>query len=162
MTLYDVIFSYSHWRYLHHCCIFHRGGRNKEIISLHYRPTESLHFMQYDLDVRIWFSVNKFQKAWNEAEHYTSRGSQTCKSRTLEGNGRLYWESSVNTARADNAPSEPHKHEGRTINRNSLHIYSQFSILYSCLVYEVPVQHKYMYIQMNSKTGKDHEYMKLK
>lgn len=91
MTLYDVIFSYSHWRYLHHCCIFHRGGRNKEIISLHYRPTESLHFMQYDLDVRIWFSVNKFQKAWNEAEHYTSRGSQTCKSRTLEGNGRLYW-----------------------------------------------------------------------
>lgn len=36
------------------------------------------------------------------------------------------------------------------------------SILYSCLVYEVPVQHKYMYIQMNSKTGKDHEYMKLK
>lgn len=91
MTLYDVIFSYSHWRYLHHCCIFHRGGRKKEIISLHYRPTESLHFMQYDLDVRIWFSVNTFQKAWNEAEHYTSRGSQTCKSRTLEGNGRLHW-----------------------------------------------------------------------
>lgn len=41
-----------------------------------------------------------------------------------KANGRLYWESSVNTARADNAPSEPHKHEGRTINRNSLHIYS--------------------------------------
>lgn len=40
-----------HGLYYHHSLVSQHDVRNKEITSLHYTGTKSLHFLQYDLDV---------------------------------------------------------------------------------------------------------------